>query len=567
MLLFCTAAFGGNNANCVITGTIHHHTVKTITIDEKPVPVGKDGSFRFEPDLSRAETLTLRVDGRPVRIHAAPGARITVTFDERQVYRTLRFGGDFAAINRYLLLEDGINDQLAPTFRIGQEKWVELFKKDDPAFLNELKGFRERFEKALKSAGVTDQAFLSNTRTNVKLAFGWLILQYPHFHEKYTGTPTHLSSKATAYLDAVNVDDPTLIGNDEYTRFTKDRLYPRIRKVFLDKADELKRSDNQWLVASLDVVSETFSHPDTRAYWQYVYLMDYMDRNGIKDLGPFIQRFNRLDGHGALKRTLNAAYAKEMEGRENHPVMVYKRVNGFSLDAHVFMPEGLKKGETRPAVVFFHGGSWSEGKPDWQFGPSPYGFVKVCIEYRTYDRYRALPTDAVEDAKSAIRWVRRHAGELHVDPNRIIASGNSAGGHLALCTAMVEGLDGPGEDLSISACPNALILTSAVYGLDENVWFADKLKDPGQLAAITPLKLVRKGLPPMLIFHGTADVESAPYPDCTRFVKAMKAAGNTVDFHPIPDKGHFLWRYGAYWQIAKPATKAFLQKLGYLNRK
>jgi dipeptidyl aminopeptidase/acylaminoacyl peptidase len=69
----------------------------------------------------------------------------------------------------------------------------------------------------------------------------------------------------------------------------------------------------------------------------------------------------------------------------------------------------------------------------------------------------------------------------------------------------------------------------------------------------------------MLIFHGTADTESAPYADCVRFVEEMRSAGNTVDFHPIPDKGHFLWRYGAYWQEARGAQMAFWKQLGYLD--
>lgn len=566
VIFICITAFPKDNCTATISGTIANHTVHSISIDNHPLTVAENGSFNFETAVSKARILTLIVLKQPVRIHVAPGNYVTLSFDEQNPYKTLKFSGDSAAINRYLLMEDGINFKLAPFLRIGQGNWVKLFSLDETAFLKKLDRFRQRYQQALKIAKVTDLQFLLDTRNSIKLSFDWLILQYPHFHSRYTGTPTTLSSKTKAYLNAINVDDPALLDNESYVRFTKDWLYPRIRETFWKNAGKLKTSDNQWLVASLDVVSDTFTHPDNRIFWQYFFLKDHIDRNGVKHLQPFIDNFNKTAGNQKLKDELSTLYKKEKAGLENHPVKTYKTINGFKLDAHIFMPKVLKQGETRPALVFFHGGSWSEGKPDWQFGLSPYGLVKICIEYRTYERYRALPTDAISDAKSAIRWVRQHASELHVNPNRIIAAGNSAGGHLALCTAMVKGMDEPKEDLSVSSRPNALILTSAVYALGSGVWFADKLKNPQLLKAISPLNLVRSGLPPMLVFHGTADVESAPYPDCLQFVKKMKAVGNTVDFHSIKGKGHFLWRYGAYWQQAGPATAAFLKKLGYLNK-
>ncbi len=158
-------------------------------------------------------------------------------------------------------------------------------------------------------------------------------------------------------------------------------------------------------------------------------------------------------------------YGSELKKREDHPVLTYKIVDGFSLDAHVFVPAGLKEGERRPAIVYFHGGSWSEGKPDWQFGYSKSGQISVCIEYRTYDRYGELPFQQVADAKSAIRWIRENAEQFHVDPAKIVASGNSAGGHLALCKAMLDIFDEPSENRKISSKPDALIFN--ISGLSD----------------------------------------------------------------------------------------------------
>lgn len=568
-LIFITiinlVSLNSNDTTASISGIITNNTVEYVTLDEQTVPVTEDGVFRFEAPISTAQTFMLLVSDQPIRVHVEPGDNVQLSFDEQNLYRTLTFKGDSAPINRYLLMEDGINYELAPVFKIGQEEWVALFQLDENAFLDQLDNYTQRYFEALELAGVDDQQFLFDTRTSIRLSFDWLILQYPLFHQRYTGIPTELSGQTLAYLEEIDLDDPDLLYIDGYTTFTRDWLHFRIRQAFLENAEELNTSDNQWLLASIEVASDIFQNPETRAYWLFFYITDHIERNGVKNLKPFIDMFNSIEGNQELKEDLNALYQSENALRAGHSIMTYKTVNDFDLDAHIFMPEDLSPGETRPALIIFHGGSWNEGKPDWQFGPSPYGFIKICIEYRTYDRYRALPMDAVSDAKSAIRWVRLHADELHVDVNQIIASGNSAGGHLALCTAMVDDLDEPREELSISSRPNALILTSAVYDLNDDVWFAGMLESSELIDIITPLTQIQQDLPPMLIFHGTEDVESSPFHACEQFVQEMRQVGNTIYFYPIQDKGHFLWQYSEYWQVVGPAQTEFIQMLGYLS--
>ena len=91
--------------------------------------------------------------------------------------------------------------------------------------------------------------------------------------------------------------------------------------------------------------------------------------------------------------------------------------------------------------MFFFGGAWTQWRPG-QFEPQASylagrGMVAIRADYRVKNRHRATPADGVEDAKSAIRWVRQNASMLGVDPDRIVAAGGSAGGHLAACTACV----------------------------------------------------------------------------------------------------------------------------------
>ena len=81
------------------------------------------------------------------------------------------------------------------------------------------------------------------------------------------------------------------------------------------------------------------------------------------------------------------------------------------------------------------------------------------------------------DAKSALRYVRAHATELGIDPQRIAAAGGSAGGHLAAFTALVDGLDDPQDDLAVSCKPNALVLFNPVFNNGPDQWGHGRVGD------------------------------------------------------------------------------------------
>lgn len=129
----------------------------------------------------------------------------------------------------------------------------------------------------------------------------------------------------------------------------------------------------------------------------------------------------------------------------------YKTVGKRALKLYVTRPAGWKASDSRPAIVFFHGGGWVGGAPGQFTEHAKYfasrGMVAVQVQYRLLDRKRAdPPTTCVQDAKSAMRWVRSHAEKLGVDPNRIASAGGSAGGHLAAFVGMVDGMDDPQDD-------------------------------------------------------------------------------------------------------------------------
>ena len=146
---------------------------------------------------------------------------------------------------------------------------------------------------------------------------------------------------------------------------------------------------------------------------------------------------------------------------------VYKRVGGHELKLWCFSPEGASTERSLPAAVFFFGGGWKQGDPA-QFEPharylATRGMIAVLADYRVEKRHGTTPFESVEDAKSAVRYLRSHADRLGLDPQRIAAGGGSAGGHLAAAAATLPGLDAADEDPSISSRPDALLLFNPVF--------------------------------------------------------------------------------------------------------
>jgi len=238
------------------------------------------------------------------------------------------------------------------------------------------------------------------------------------------------------------------------------------------------------------------------------------------------------------------------------------------LRLNIFNPTNHKAADKTPVFVFFFGGGWNTGNPQKLFQHCAYfasrGIVAIAPDYRVKNRQNTSPFDCVADGKSAIRYVRAHASELGIDPNRIVAAGTSAGGHVAASAAIIEGLDEKGEDTTISSVPNALVLYNPVIDTSPDGFGNRRLGNRWQ--EISPLQHVRPNLPPTIVFHGDAD-KTVPYANVTAFTEAMKKAGNRSELVTFAGVGHgFVPRFET--ETAKEAirgTDKFLASLGYLQ--
>ncbi|WP_216362698.1 alpha/beta hydrolase fold domain-containing protein [Formosa algae] len=228
---------------------------------------------------------------------------------------------------------------------------------------------------------------------------------------------------------------------------------------------------------------------------------------------------------------------------------VFKTIDDTKLSLHIFNPKGHQITDQAPVIVFFFGGGWAGGTPKQFYEQSRYfaeqDVVAISAEYRVNKVHGSTPFDAVTDAKSAIRWVREHASELGVNPNKIIASGGSAGGHVAACTAIIEGYEDANEDLSVSSKPNAMILYNPVLDTTEKGYGLDKVGEAHK-TDISPIHHVKKGLVPTLVFHGMAD-HTVPFENAERFNRVMNEAGNRCRLESYKGKDHGFFN-GSYFR-------------------
>lgn len=249
--------------------------------------------------------------------------------------------------------------------------------------------------------------------------------------------------------------------------------------------------------------------------------------------------------------------------------VVYKTVGGRDLQLHVFEPKGHKPTDRRACFVIIHGGGWTGGEPSRMYPFADHaaaiGMVGVSVEYRLMNKETGVtPFECVKDGRSAVRYLRAHAAELGIDPAKIVASGGSAGGHVAAATALCDGIDEPGEDVSVSSIPNALVLYFPVIDTSAEGYGNAKIGDRWQ--ELSPLHRVKAGAPPTIIFHGTGDTVT-PFAGAKQFSEAMLKLGNRCELVINEGGAHgYLMRERSLFDDALQKTDAFLASLGYCNK-
>jgi len=541
-------------------GRIFSPDAKEIRINDSVITLNQQGEFEYKADLKKPKFFKLRYQHLSISLFIQAGEDLHLSFDASRFPQSVSFKGISADENYLLLKQDlispAVNDYIS-------NNWFGLNSSPESLFFSKIDSLRHLFLDPLdslqKKNGRISPTFVFQTRGAVEFSFDKLLLIYPQQYAKFTGEVYQDRGIITNYLNKVDLDQKENIEIEEYASFGKMWIDAKVK----EKATASRIAKvNWWLNGANEVILKTFKNKDVIDVWRFQYLKSHIENNGISDLENNIAEYNKTAASKEFKEKINTLYQSEKINREKAITKTYKSIDGLNLKAFVFKPKDLKKEERRLALVYFHGGSWSEGKPDWYFGNSQEGYVTICVEYRTFGRNGVMPFEEVSDTKSFFRWLRQNAEELNVDTSRIVAEGNSAGGHLILCAAMLDGFDEPYENTTVSSKPNALIINAGVYDLSNWMWFDEYVKDKEKTISISPLHNIKAGLPPILLFHGIND-GNVPFSTAEAFVEKMKTVENNVEFIPIKDAQHELWFNQDYQKISGDIKSGFLEKLGF----
>jgi acetyl esterase/lipase len=242
------------------------------------------------------------------------------------------------------------------------------------------------------------------------------------------------------------------------------------------------------------------------------------------------------------------------------PNVVYRRASGVDLKLDVYTP--YPAGGPKPTLIVFHGGGWVEGSKDGgTLALLPYlerGFAAVNVGYRLGGV--ALAPAAVEDGRCAVRWVVENAAKYAFDPDRIVVTGWSAGGHLALTSGLLDvaaGFDrtcaiagdlrwsSPAQDeVKVAAVVNWFGITDVAdlleganakhYAIE---WLGSRTDRRELAERLSPLRYVRPGAPPVLSIHGDKDPD-VPYSHAVRLHAALDRAGVPNRLWTVKGGGH-----------------------------
>lgn len=242
---------------------------------------------------------------------------------------------------------------------------------------------------------------------------------------------------------------------------------------------------------------------------------------------------------------------RTLPGAETH---VYRHGEPEAMRLHVIKPDGWRAGDRRPAMMFFFGGGFNRGTPErsagWARLAASWGMVGIAPDYRTRDRFNTTPAECVADARAALRWVQDHADELGIDPKRIVVGGSSAGGHLALWTAIEQTPAGSSPDEAPRFKPAALILFAAPSDI-QNSPRAARFGD--RAGPLSPLQNLDDRMPPVLAFHGDADVV-VPYSDSVKLREKLVETGNSCELITVPGGSHNFTGDQPEWRAKAQAT-------------
>jgi acetyl esterase/lipase len=246
---------------------------------------------------------------------------------------------------------------------------------------------------------------------------------------------------------------------------------------------------------------------------------------------------------------------------------VYRDGQPQPMRLHVFKPKNWKPEDRRPALVFFFGGGWTRGTPEHSATyaklAATLGMVGIAPDYRTRDRFGTSPLESVADGRAAVRWIEDHADQLGIDPQKIVVGGSSAGGHVALWTAITHTPPGSATNEAPRVKPVALILVSPVSDTSSAIGYTPQ-RFGDKAEALSPVHQLDAKMPPVLLFHGDADT-TVTNAQSIALHDRLVASSNVCEFISVPGGNHGFQSQLPEWKDkSRDIMKTFLTDQGVL---
>ncbi len=550
-VLGCDKSTKTKESRVIVTGNVNSSHYKEIRLSNKPIPIenewsvandtsgiattiDKEGNFRFEIEVDKSSFHRIILGDKTVQLYLNPNDSISVTLDS-----VIGIKGSNAHLNNYFLNQ---KEELDKSERYLHKNLAKIYALDEIRFSNQLDSLKEsnitHYRTFIGGFENVSPEFEERCMASIHYLYKYYQLLYPSGYEIITSKKAHLS---TSYFDKMSegLDKFQFLNNKKYIAYLD-------KYVEVMSAGDLKegRYDNlptEKIRTRYNTIKNLSTSNEIKDYLLEQHFKICNINYSSKNWKGILNDFEKYSKNEKLISKIKKQYQKSNDLRkEPNEIITYKVVDGIELDAHIFYPKEHQKGNNTPAYLYFHGGGWSLGMAESGYSickrMSEKGMVAISFEYRLIEVYGNDIQKSLEDAKSAIRWVRSQASVLGVNSDKIVATGFSAGAHLAASTAIIDDFVSK-DNKDYSSKPNLVITQSSSYDLTKGDGWFDGVSR-GQAMSISLLQNVKTGLPPFLSFHTTEDY-LAPVYEFFQFKAAMKAHKNDFQSQVFEGVGHF----------------------------
>lgn len=227
--------------------------------------------------------------------------------------------------------------------------------------------------------------------------------------------------------------------------------------------------------------------------------------------------------------------------------IIYKEIGRVKLKMTIYTPEQMITSDALPAMIFFFGGGWETGSiSQFQYYAQNYakkGLITVLVDYRISSVHGTTPFESLKDAKSAVRYLKQHAKELQIDTTRLIASGGSAGGHLAAACFTNETINEDTDPMEFTSKPKILVLFNPV--VDNSIAGYGYNQLGNRWKEFSPIENIRSPFPPTIFFLGTKD-NFVPVSTGQEFKQKIENVGGRCDLKLYEGVGHGFFNKARY---------------------